>query len=289
MVYRRDAPPGTAGGAAGTWAEGAVAAAGERLDGGRRGSGRRHGGSWRAPGRWRGRHLGHLLLETRMRCAAGRWRRAPRTTARGGLEPGGWRCGARGDWGWGGRRCLGRWAVVRPERERPGAAPVARSYGLHAEELDPGADPHGSGRHRPRIRTRRPESSSPPCAPPRAAAAVCGRARLRSPGPARRPLAPRRHASARARAAPLRPLRSAAPTWGGERAARRGHQRRPRNLCAGGGRGWRGPWGTALGSAAAGSGAGGRDREREGGEGGAREGKAREMGGTERADGLNHD
>jgi len=157
-----------------------------------------------------------------MRCAAGRWRRAPRTTARGGLEPGGWRCGARGDWGWGGRRCLGRWAVVRPERERerPGAAPVARSYGLHAEELEPGADPHGSGRHRPRIRTRRPESSSPPCAPPRAAAAVCGRARLRSPGPARRPLAPRRHASARARAAPLRPLRSAAPTWGGERGLR---------------------------------------------------------------------
>jgi len=28
------------------------------------------------------------------------------------------------------------------ERERPGAAPVARSYGLHAEELEPGADPH---------------------------------------------------------------------------------------------------------------------------------------------------
>ena len=110
--------------------------------------------------------------------------------------------------------------ALQMERERPGAAPVARSYGLHAEELEPGADPHGSGRHRPRIRTRRPESSSPPCAPPRAAAAVCGRARLRSPGPARRPLAPRRHASARARAAPPRPLHSAAPTWGGERGLR---------------------------------------------------------------------
>ena len=114
-------------------------------------------------------------------------------------------------------------------RERPGAAPVARSYGLHAEELEPGADPHGSGRHRPRIRTRRPESSSPPCAPPRAAAAVswsCPPAAGlvlpagRSPGPARRPLAPRRHASARARAAPPRPLRSAAPTWGRERGLR---------------------------------------------------------------------
>jgi len=118
---------------------------------------------------------------------------------------------------------LGGGAAVVRERERPGAAPVARSYDLHAEELDPGADPHGSGRHRPRIRTRRPESSSPPCAPPRAAAAVSWScppaARLvlpagRSPGPARRPLAPRRHASARARAAPPRPLRSAAPTWG---------------------------------------------------------------------------
>jgi len=180
------------------------------------------------------------------------------------------------------------------ERGRPGAAPVARSYGLHAEELDPGADPHGSGRHRPRIRTRRPESSSPPCAPPRAAAAVCGRARLRSPGPARRPLAPRRNASARARAAPPRPLRSAAPTWGGERGLRA--------VATSGGLatsvrvGVAGAGGTALGSAAAGSGAGGRgwerrrhgrDRERRGRGRGARgEGSGD---GTERADGLNHD
>ena len=225
-----------------------------------------------------------------MRCAAGRWRRAPRTTARGGLEPGAWRCGARGDWGWGGRRCLGRWAVVRPERERdrgrrrwPAAmASTPRSLTPERIRTDPAATARESargGRNRaPRhVRRRVPQ---PPCA------AVRGSAPLVLPA-GRSPLA----ATPPHARGPPRRGRSAPPRrhGGRERAARRGHQRRPRNLCAGGGRGWRGPWGTALGSAAAGSGAGGRDREREGGEGGAREGKAREMGGTERADGLNHD
>ena len=175
---------------------------------------------------------------------------------------------------------------------------MARSYGLHAEELDPGADPHGSGRHRPRIRTRRPESSSPPCAPPRAAAAVCGRARLRSPGPARRPLAPRRHASARARAAPPRPLRSAAPTWGEERGLRAvatsgGLATSVRVVVGGGGgRGGRRSGARPPGAAPeAGGGSGGAtvgiERERRGRGRGARgEGSGD---GTERADGLNHD
>ena len=123
-----------------------------------------------------------------MRCAAGRWRRAPRTTARGGLEPGGWRCGARGDWGWGGRRCLGRWAVVRPERERetererdrgrrrwPAAmASTPRSLTPERIRTDPAATARESalgGRNRaPRhVRRRVPQ---PPC-----------------PSPARRPLA----------------------------------------------------------------------------------------------------
>ena len=102
--------------------------------------------------------------------------------------------------------------ALQMERERPGAAPVARSYGLHAEELEPGADPHGSGCHRPRIRTRRPESSSPPCAPPRAAAAVSW-----SCPPAARPSPPRLRTRA-GRPAAAAPLRRA--DMGGERGLR---------------------------------------------------------------------
>jgi len=101
--------------------------------------------------------------------------------------------------------------ALQMERERPGAAPVARSYGLHAEELEPGADPHGSGRHRSRIRTRRPESSYPPCAPPRVAPLPW------SCPPAARPLPPRLRTRA-GRPAAAASLRRA--DMGGERGLR---------------------------------------------------------------------
>ena len=184
---------------------------------------------------------------------------------------------------WGAGRWCGRRERDRGRRRWPAAmASTPRSLTPERIRTDPAATARESargGRNRaPRhVRRRVPQ---PPCA------AACGSAPLVLPA-GRSPLA----ATPPHARGPPRRGRSAPPRrhGGRERAARRGHQRRPRNLCAGGGRGWRGPWGTALGSAAAGSGAGGRDREREGGEGGAREGKAREMGGTERADGLNHD
>ena len=139
-------------------------------------------------------------------------------------------------------RC--RWRERDQGRRRWPAAMASTPRSLSPERIrtDPAATARESargGRNRaPRhVRRRVPQ---PPCAAARGSAPLvlpAGRSPLAATPP---------HARG-----PPRRGRSAPPRRHGgerERAARRGHQRRPRNLCAGGGRGWRGPGGRRSGA-----------------------------------------
>ena len=161
---------------------------------------------------------------------------------------------------------------LSPERIRTDPAATARESARGGRNRAP--------RH---VRRRVPQ---PPCAAARGSAPLvlpAGRSPLAATPP---------HARG-----PPRRGRSAPPRRHGgerERAARRGHQRRPRNLCAGGGGGGRGDGAGERGR---------RERRRRQGVGaaaprsGSRERRGRGRGargegsgdGTERADGLNHD